>query len=74
MKIVNTNDGRKKFVTRMPCEEGTINEALEGTNRREVIMANDRKLKQLTIEQRKELWEEFSKLVNMKYIKEVDIF
>ena len=62
MKIVLTEEGKKKFVTRMPCEQSIIDEALEGSNRKDVIIANDKKLRQLTTIQQQELWEEFTRL------------
>ena len=71
MKIVLTKEGKKKFVTRMPCEQSIIDEALEGSNRKDVIIANDKKLRQLTTIQQQELWEEFSKLVELGFIREV---
>ena len=73
MRIMETDDNRKKFVTKMPCEQEVMDAALRGTNRKEVVAANDKKLKQLTTDQQKELWEEFSKLVEMGYIKNVNL-
>jgi hypothetical protein len=73
MRIVEAHDDKKKFITKMPCEQEVIDAALKGTNRKEVVAANDKKLKQLTTDQREELWEEFSKLVKMNYIKEVNL-
>ena len=71
MRIVNTLNDKKKFITKMPCEQEVLDVALKGTNRKDVIAANDKKLRQLTTDQQKELWEEFLKLVNMGFIKEV---
>ena len=41
----------------MPCEQEVLDVALKGTNRKDVIAANDKKLWQLTTDQQKELWE-----------------
>ena len=72
MEITDMEDGTKKFVTRMPCEQHIIDEELQGSNRTDVISANDRKLRQLNPDQRRELWDEFQKLVDMGYIQGIE--
>ena len=37
MHIERTSEGRKRFVTRMPCDKKTINDTLKGSNRAAVI-------------------------------------
>lgn len=72
MSITYNENGTKKFVTRMPCEQHIIDEELQGSNRTDVISANDRKLRQLNADQRIELWEEFQKLNQMGYIQAIE--
>ena len=72
MHIERTSEGRKRFVTKMPCDKNTINDTLKGSNRAAVIRSTRMKLKRLSDSQRKKLWTEFTKLCNLTYITEIE--
>ena len=53
MHIERTSEGKKRFVTKMPCDKSIINDTLKGSNRAAVIRSTRMKLKRLNDSQRK---------------------
>ena len=64
-------NGQNDFMITLPATKDVKMETFKYSNKKGVIASNDRKLLKLTEEQRKDLWTEFTKMVNLGYIREV---
>ena len=67
VSIVTDKEGKRRLVVSMPIDQEIAKVLLKGSNKRQVLSELDSKLAKLNPEMRKQIREEFEKLVQLGY-------